>query len=269
MNKRLTERIICLSDEKTELLYLLGEEHRILGISCFSVRPSKALVEKTVISSFTGANIKKIIRLKPDLILGFSDLQADIIRDLIKAGLQVHVFNQRTIQEILNMVRMLGSMVGAHKKAEKLIAKMKNKMDRVWKKSEKESVRPKVYFEEWPDPLICGIGWVSELIGIAGGIDCFEPLARNSLARDRVIWDQTDVLKSKPDIVIGSWCGKRFRPEIINQRKDWDQIPAVRNGDIYEIKSSDILQPGAAALTDGLEQLYSIISIWRRKYYNR
>lgn len=259
------ERIICLSDETTEVLYLLGEENRITGISCFTVRPPEARKKKPIISSFTGANIKKIVQLKPDLILGFSDLQADIVKDLIKLGLQVHVFNQRTIQGILEMILMVGAMVGAHKKAEVLITKLEEQIEQVRKKNKTKSRKPIVYFEEWDGPFICGIGWVSELIDIGGGIDCFADLAKNSLARDRIILDQSEVPRRKPDIIIGSWCGKMFRPEKVKKRKGWEEIPAVRNGHIYEIRSSDILQPGPAALTSGLKQIHTIFLNWQLK----
>ncbi len=259
------EQIICLSDETTEVLYLLGEEDRIAGISCFTVRPPEARKVKPIISSFTGANIKKIVLLKPDLILGFSDLQADIVNTLIKLGLQVHVFNQRTVQGILEMILMVGSMVGSRKRAEALITELKNEVDRVRKNGKTKSRKPIVYFEEWDEPIICGIGWVSELIEIGGGMDCFAELAKHSLAQDRMIPDHSEVIRRKPDIIIGSWCGRKFRPERVKKRKGWEEIPAVRNGHIYEIRSSDILQPGPGALTDGLRQLHSIILNWRLK----
>jgi iron complex transport system substrate-binding protein len=255
-------RIVCLTEETTETLYLLGEQDRIVGISGFTVRPPQARKEKPKVSAFTSAKIEKILALEPDLVLGFSDLQADIARDLIRAGIAVHVFNQRTVTGIFDMIRMLGAMVGANGKTSTLIASLRDGITRIEQSTARLPRRPRVYFEEWDDPLITGIGWVSELIGIAGGEETFPELAGKKLARDRIIADQAEVARRAPDIIIGSWCGKKFQPAQVCTRPGWDAIPAVRNGHVYEIKSPDILQPGPAALTDGLRQLHAIVWKW-------
>lgn len=260
MKSQYPERIVCLTDETTEVLYLLGEEDRIAGISGFTVRPPRARKEKPKVSTFTSVNIDKILDLRPDIVFGFSDLQADIVKGLVGRGLQVHVFNQRSVEGIFNMIRMVGAMVGATKKSEILIRNLNNRINSIKRRTDKLIHRPLVYFEEWGEPLITGIGWVSELIEIAGGTDCFGHLAKNPLAKDRVIKNSGEVVQRRPDIIIGSWCGKRFRPDEIRKRKDWNTIPAVQDGHVYEIKSSDILQPGPAALTDGLDQLHKLIS---------
>jgi len=262
MNAKYPERIVCLSTETTEVLYLLEEQDRIVGISGYTVHPSRARKEKPKISAFTSARIDRILDLKPDLVLGFSDLQAPIAVDLVKRGVEVHIFNQRSIQGIINMILTLGSMVGALQKAQSLIQMLTKNIEKVRQEASKLSKHPKVYFEEWYDPLITGVGWVSELIEIAGGIDCFPELAVEPSAANRIIKNPGDVISRKPDIIIGSWCGKKFHPEVVCQRPGWDTIPAVRNGHVYEIKSAHILQPGPAALTDGLSQLHEIIIKW-------
>lgn len=255
------QRIVCLTDETTETLYLMGEEHRIVGISGFTVRPPQARKEKPKVSGFTSAKIDKIIALEPDLVLGFSNLQADIAAQLIRAGVEVHVFNQRTVAGIFEMIGKLGAMVGASAKSEALIAALRAGLDRIEREAAALPRRPRVYFEEWGDPLISGIGWVSELIRIAGGEDCFPELAREQSAKQRVVAPD-EVIRRAPDVIVGSWCGKRFPPEQVRARTGWDAIPAVRQGHVYEIKSCDILQPGPAALTDGVRQLYEIIRRW-------
>ena len=256
------ERIVCLTEESTETLYLLGEEDRIVGISGFTVRPPRARKEKPKVSAFTSAKIDRILALEPDLVLGFSDLQADIAAELIRCGITVLIFNHRSVQEILSMIRTLGGMVGAAKRADELVGAYENNIDRNLAQAAGRSRRPKVYFEEWDDPQISGIRWVSELITIAGGDDIFPELAVCPDGKSRIIADPDEVIGRAPDIIIGSWCGKKFRPEKVAAREGWDAIPAVQNGDIYEIKSAQILQPGPAALTDGLEQLQEIIATW-------
>lgn len=256
------QRIVCLTEETTEFLYLLGEQDRIVGISGYTVRPKIARQQKARVSAFTSANIDKILALEPDLVLGFSDLQAGIMTELVRAGLDVHVFNQRTVRGIFEMMAMLGGMIGAAQKADALIAGLQRGLADIARDAKRISRRPKVYFEEWNDPLISGIGWVSDLIGIAGGEDCFPELGRQRAAKARIIADPLEVVRRAPDIIIGSWCGKHFRPELVGARPGWGEIPAVRNGHVHEIKSADILQPGPAALTDGVRQLHAIICRW-------
>jgi len=260
--KLLPERIVCLTEETTETLYLLGEENRIVGISGFTVRPPRARKEKPKVSAFTSAKIDKILALEPDLVLGFSNLQADIARDLIKAGVTVHVFNHRSVDGILAMIRTLGVLVGAEDKALALIESLRAHMEAVRRSAEVLPIRPRVYFEEWDEPMISGILWVSELITLAGGENVFAELAAQPLAGSRIIHDSQEVIRRAPDIIVGSWCGKKFRPEQVTARADWEVIPAVRDGELHEIKSSDILQPGPAALTDGLGRLAGIIRRW-------
>ena len=249
-------RIVCLTEETTETLYLLGEEARIVGISGFSVRPPRARREKPRVSAFTSAKMDKILELRPDLVLGFSDLQADIAAELVRAGIEVHVFNHRSVEEILRMIVMLGAMVGRADEAVALAEKLVAGLDEVRAAAARLPRRPRVYFEEWDEPQISGIRWVSELVGIAGGDDCFPELAREPLGRNRIIANPLEVPRRAPDVILGSWCGKKFRPERVMARDGWAEVPAVRNGHLYEIKSSIILQPGPAALTDGLAELH-------------
>lgn len=256
------QRIVCLTEETTETLYLLGEQERIVGISGFTVRPPRARREKPRVSAFTSAKIDRILGLEPDLVLGFSDLQADIAADLVRAGVAVHVFNQRSVAGIFEMIRMLGAMVGAQEATRALLAHLRAGLEAIERAARALPRRPRVFFEEWDDPLISGIGWVSELVTLAGGEDCFPELAGRRLARDRIIAEPSEVIARAPDIVVGSWCGKRFRPERVRARPGWATIPAVRNGQLVEIKSCDILQPGPAALTDGVRQLHAIIARW-------
>jgi len=252
-------RIVCLTPETTESLYLLGEERRIVGISGFTTRPARARREKPRIAAFTSARIDKIVALDPDLVLAFSDLQADIVRAVVQAGIEVHVFNQRDIAGILQMVRTLGGMVNASEAAERLIERLTDNIDRVRESGTGLVRRPRVYFEEWDEPMICGIGWVSELIAIAGGEDCCADLAKARSAGGRVIADPSVVVERKPDIIIGSWCGKKFRPEKVRLRPGWNAIPAVAGDRLFEIKSAIILQPGPVALSDGLGALVQIV----------
>ena len=256
------QRIVCLTEETTETLYLLGEDWRIVGISGFTVRPPQARREKPKVSAFTSARIEKIIALRPDLVLGFSDLQADIAAELIRAGIEVHVFNHRSIAEILRMVRTLGGMIGCEGKAAVLVEQLQAGLAEVRERAAGFAQRPRVYFEEWDDPLISGIGWVSELVILAGGEECFPELAGQSLGRNRIIADRLEVPRRAPDIVLASWCGKKFRPQALAARPGWQDIPAVRDGYLREIKSSIILQPGPAALTDGVRAIQGVIAEW-------
>ena len=267
MNAQYPQRIVCLTEETTELLYILGEQERIVGISGYTVRPPKARKEKPKVSAFTSAKLDKITALEPDLVLGFSDLQADIAADLIRRGITVHVFNQRSVQEIFDMMLLLGSMIGATQKTDEFIDGLKQRIEEIQTKVRGFSTRPKIYFEEWNDPLISGIRWVSELIEIAGGQDCFPELAQKPLGKERIIADPQEVVERQPDIIVGSWCGKKFRPEQVKARPNWQQVPAVANGLLYEIKSAEILQPGPAALTDGLSRLHQIVMDWHRGQY--
>ena len=256
------QRIVCLTEEPTEVLYALGEAHRIVGISGFTVRPPRARKEKPKVSAFTSAKIGEILKLEPDLAIGFSDIQADIARDLIKAGVEVWISNHRSVEGILAYIRRLGAMVGAYEKAEAYARRAEAHIAEVRVAAAQLPRRPKVYFEEWDEPIITGIRWVAELIGIAGGEDAFPELARESLAKQRILADGAEVVRRAPDIIMGSWCGKRFRPEKVAARPGWDAIPAVRAGELHEVKSPIILQPGPAALFDGLDELHRIIAAW-------
>jgi iron complex transport system substrate-binding protein len=256
------ERIVCLTEETTETLYLLGEDWRIVGISGFTVRPARARREKPRVSAFTSARTERIIALKPDLVLGFSDLQADIAAQLVRAGLEVHVFNHRSIAEILRMIRTLGGMIGCEAKARSLTEQLEAGLAAVRDRAAQFTRRPRVYFEEWDDPLISGIRWVSELVTLAGGEECFPELAGEALGKNRIIADPAEVPRRAPDIVLGSWCGKKFRPASLAARPGWAAIPAVRSGYVREIKSSLILQPGPAALTDGVAAIQAVIAQW-------
>lgn len=244
------------------MLYILGEQHRIVGITGFTMRPPEARKEKPKVSAFTSANIEEIVALKPDLVLGFSDIQADIAASLIKLGINVHIYNQRSIKEILEMIVQLGTMVGAHEKALEWVKAFEYKKSELSQKVAKYKVRPKVYFEEWFDPIITGIQWVSELIELAGGEECFPENARQSLAKNRILATPEPVVARQPDIILASWCGRKFKPKKMLSRPGWNTIPAVINKQVFELKSEDILQPGPAALTDGLDQLVEIIENW-------
>jgi iron complex transport system substrate-binding protein len=256
------QRIVCLTEEPTEVLYALGEDRRIVGISGFTVRPPRARKEKPKVSAFISAKIGEILKLEPDLAIGFSDIQADIARELIKAGVEVWISNHRSVDGILAYIRRLGAMVGAHEKAEAYAQRAEQHIADIRAAVARLPRRPKVYFEEWDEPIITGIRWVAEIIGIAGGDDCFPELAREPLAKQRILPNGDEVMRRAPDIILGSWCGKRFRPERVAARPGWDTIPAVRNGDLYEIKSPIILQPGPAALFDGLDEIHRIITEW-------
>ena len=256
------ERIVCLTEETTETLYLLGEEQRIVGISGFTVRPPRARREKPRVSAFTSAKIDRIIALKPDLVLGFSDLQADIAASLIRAGIEVHIFNHRSVAEILRTVRVLGGLIGCEARARALADELDRGVQTVRASAAQLLRRPRVYFEEWDDPPISAIQWVSELVEIAGGDNCFRELAAQSLGKDRIIADPLEIVRRAPDIIFGSWCGKKFQPERVAARPGWQDVPAVRDQELHEVKSSIILQPGPAALTDGLQALHAVIARW-------
>ncbi|MEJ0024444.1 MAG: cobalamin-binding protein [Rhizomicrobium sp.] len=249
-------RLVCLTEETVETLYLMGEQDRIVGVTGYAVRPPQVRKEKPRIAAFTSANIAKIVELRPDLVLAFSDLQADILAALARAGLAVHLFNQRDIAGILAMVRTLGALVGAPEKGEALAGRLEREVDAI--RASARGPRPRVYFEEWDDPLITGIGWVSELIEVAGGIDCFGHLRGHQAAKDRIV-SADDVIAARPDVIVASWCGKKVSAEKIRGRRGWQTIPAVTADRIVEIKSPLILQPGPAALTDGLAALRAAI----------
>ena len=253
------ERIVCLTEETVETLYLLGEQDRIVGVSGYCVRPPEARRDKPRVSAFTSANIPKILELKPDLVLSFSDLQADIVAALIRQGVPVHAFNQRSIAEIFDMIRMLGALVGAADRADELADDLATGLAAARRRAARLPRRPRVYFEEWDNPMISGIAWVSELIEVAGGVDIFADHAGRKSAKDRIVTAE-EVVARKPDIIIGSWCGKKFRPEKVSARPGFEQTMAVQNNALHEIKSPLILQPGPAALTAGLAEIWRIIS---------
>lgn len=257
----LPERIICLTTETVEVLYMLGEQDRVIGISGYTTRPEIARKEKPKVSAFTTAKIDKILALKPDLVLGFSNLQADIAAELIKAGIEVHVFNQRSIDDILRMILTTGRLVGATQRATHIVKDLTIQMTEARQIGKTLPHKPSVYFEEWNDPMMCSIRWAAELIDIAGGKDCFPELSQFHSARERVV-TPAQVLARMPDIIIGSWCGKKFQPEEIVVREGWHAIPAVKNNMVFEIKSADILQPGPSVFTYGLKQLETIFQQW-------
>ena len=262
------QRIVCLTEETTEWLYLLGEEARIAGISGYTVRPPRARQEKPKVSAFLSAKIDKILALQPDCVFGFSDLQADIAAQLIRHGVQVTVFNQRSVAEIFAMMYQVAAMVGQAEQGLQRIAAMQAHIDQIRAQVNALQAagarRPRVYFEEWDEPHISAIRWVSELMGIAGGDDVFPELAQQGLGKNRIIADSAEVLRRDPDIIFGSWCGKKFRPHLVAQRPGWDAMAAVRSGQLHEIKSPLILQPGPAALTEGLDALHAVCADWMR-----
>jgi iron complex transport system substrate-binding protein len=260
------QRIVCLTEETTEWLYLLGEERRLVGISGYTVRPRRAREEKPKVSAFLSAKIDKILALKPDCVFGFSDLQADIAAVLIRHGIQVTVFNQRSVAEIFSMLYQVAAMVGKVDLGLQLIADMQKKLLQIKEQTSQLKRRPKVFFEEWDTPNMSCIAWVSELIGVAGGDDCFAELAAKPMGKDRIIADPLEIVKRQPDIIMGSWCGKKFRPENVASREGWENVPAVKNKQLFEIRSPDILQPGPAALTDGVAHMHKIIMAWGAVY---
>ena len=256
------QRIVCLTEEPTETLYALGEQHRIVGISGFTVRPPIARKEKPKVSAFTSAKIGEILKLQPDFVIGFSDIQADIAAELIRHGIEVWISNHRSVEGILDYIRRLGALVGAADKAHAYADGLQRGLATIEREAAALPRRPKVYFEEWDEPPITGIRWVAELVRIAGGDDLFPEMAAQSLAKYRILADASEVVRRAPDIILGSWCGKKFRPGKVAARAGWDVIPAVRDGELHEIKSPLILQPGPAALTDGVREMARIIQAW-------
>ena len=261
MNNFPPQRIVCLTEETVELLYLLGEEDKIVGVTGYAVRPKIVRKQKPRISSFKSANIQKIIELKPDIILAFSDIQSEIVANLVKKGQSVLCFNQRDIEGIFNMIQTICNLLDIKQKGINLISKLKKNIYQIKNKYSNYN-KLKVYFEEWNDPLITGLKWVSELINIAGGEDIFYKKSLNELAKDRIISEE-EVIKENPDIIIGSWCGKKVNFDQIRNRRGWNKINAIKYDKIYEIKSPLILQPGPAALTDGLDEIVKILNISR------
>mgnify|MGYP000878045624 FL=1 len=255
-------RIVCLTEEPTEVLYALGEQERIVGISGFTVRPAIARKQKPKVSAFTSAKIDEILKLKPDFVVGFSDIQADIAAALIRHGVEVWISNHRSVAGILDYIRRLGALVGAADKANAYADALQRGLDAIEREATASPRRPKVYFEEWDEPPITGIRWVAELIRIAGGDDIFPERALEPLAKARILEDADEVIRRAPDIILGSWCGKKFRPEKVAARPGWGAIPAVRDGQLFEIKSPIILQPGPAALTDGVAEIARIVRNW-------
>ncbi len=260
------QRIVCLTEETTEWLYLLGQEWRIVGISGYTVRPARARQEKPKVSAFLSAKIDKILALEPDCVLGFSDLQADIASQLIRLGIPVTVFNQRSVADIFAMMAQLARMVDCAQQGDAIMARMRLDLLALEAAAAQLPRRPKVYFEEWDEPNMSAIAWVSELIGIAGGDDCFAELAAQPLGKGRIIADPLEIVRRNPDMIFGSWCGKKFRPEKVAARAGWEQVHAVRDAQLIEIKSPDILQPGPAALTDGVAQIHRHILSWGQRY---
>jgi len=260
------QRIVCLTEETTEWLYLLGQEARIVGISGYTVRPRRAREEKPRVSAFLSAKIDRILALEPDCVFGFSDLQADIASALIRHGVQVTVFNQRSVDEIFAMLYQVAAMVGQAQHGLELLQAMRERLQQIEAAGRALPRRPRVFFEEWDEPHISAIRWVSQLVGIAGGDDIFPELAMQSLGKDRIIADGGEIVRRNPDIIIGSWCGKKFRAEKVAARAGWQDVNAVRHGQLFEIKSADILQPGPAALTDGVAQLYRIMVDWAKHH---
>jgi iron complex transport system substrate-binding protein len=261
------QRIVCLTEETVETLYLLGEEKRIVGVSGYAVRPPQVRREKPRVSAFISADFEKIIALEPDLVLTFSDLQANIAAELIRRNIAVHAFNQRDVAGIFAMIRTLGALVGASEKAEALAVSLQARLDAARARAKTLPRRPRVYFEEWDEPMISGLKWVSELIEAAGGIEVFPEMAANKNAKDRIVMPDA-VIAAAPDIIIGSWCGKKFVPAKVRARPGFGAIPAVRDNELHEIKSPLILQPGPAALTDGLDQLVRIVGDWASRVSN-
>ena len=259
---RLPQRIVCLTTETVEVLYAIGEEDRIVGISGYTVHPPRARKEKPKVFTFTSGDINKILAVQPDLVFSFSNLQADIACELINAGVPVHAFNQRSVDDILAMIETVGRLVGAEAKALELVTGLEELIKDTQAAAAALPRRPKVYFEEWDDPPISGIRWVSEMIGIAGGDDIFSEAATRQSAKERIIADPLEIARRAPDIVIGSWCGKKFRPEKVAARQGWTDVPAIAGGQLHEIKSAVILNPGPVAIREGLPALARLIQSW-------
>ncbi|MCF7222500.1 cobalamin-binding protein [Marilutibacter chinensis] len=258
-------RIVCLTEEPTETLYALGEQDRIVGISGFTVRPAIARKEKPKVSAFTSAKIGEILKLRPDFVIGFSDIQADIAAELVRHGIEVWISNHRSVDGILDYIRRLGALVGAGERANAWAGELRRGLETIAAEAATLPRRPRVYFEEWDEPPITGIAWVAELVRIAGGDDIFPERAAEPLAKQRILEDPREVVARAPDIIVGSWCGKKFQPGKVAARPGWDAIPAVRDGELHEIKSPLILQPGPAALTDGVRALAAIVQRWAER----
>lgn len=256
------KRIACLSTESVETLYALGAEECIAGISGFTVRPARARKEKPKISGFSSGKLERILAVQPDLVIGFSDLQADLCRDLARAGVEVHLFNQRSIAGIFRMIATLASFVQKEESGRRLATQLQETVDFVCAQAARWECRPTIYVEEWNEPLMSGIGWIGEVIGLAGGVDAFPDLSIHPSARQRIIADPMEVVRRAPDIIIGSWCGKKFQPESVKTRLGWNEIPAVHNNMVFEIKSPDILSPGPSVITHGLVQVAALIARW-------
>ena len=259
------QRIVCLTEETTEWLYLLGQAHRIVGISGYTVRPPQARREKPKVSAFLTAKIDNILALEPDAVFGFSDLQADIASQLVRAGVQVTVFNQRSIEQIYAMLAQVAAMVGCADAGLAWINERQQALEAM-RRASLGLLRPRVFFEEWDEPLISAILWVSQLLEIAGADDCFAELAQRPLGKDRIVADAQEVVRRAPHMIVGSWCGKKFRAERVAARPGWGAVPAVRDGELHEIKSSVILQPGPAALTEGVAQMRRLIERWQQRH---
>ena len=259
-------RIVCLTEEPTEVLYALGEQDRIVGISGFTVRPPVARREKPKVSAFTSAKIGAILELEPDFVVGFSDIQADIAAALVREGVEVWISNHRSVEGILDYVRRLGALVGAGARADAYAESLREGLAEIEAGAARLPSRPKVYFEEWDDPPITGIRWVAELVRIAGGDDIFPERAVEPLAKGRILEDASEVVRRAPDIILGSWCGKKFQPGKVAARPGWDTVPAVRDGELHEVKSPVILQPGPAALTDGVADIARIVRDWAARH---
>ena len=269
MLKYPVERVICLSEETVEIIYLLGKEEKIVGVTGYAIRPKIVRSQKPRISSFISAKVDKILKLHPDIVLTLSDVQADLSKELISAGLNVLCFNQREIKEIYSMINIIGSLLCCSDEAKNLVSTLKENLSKITIRSSKNKRKPKIFFEEWDDPIITGIRWVSELIKIGGGIDIFDTKSRNFKSIDRVVNPQ-EIVDNNPDIIIASWCGKKINTDKIRNREKWHEINAIKNNHIYEIKSPLILQPGPAALTEGIKEIEKIISFWQndKKYKN-
>jgi iron complex transport system substrate-binding protein len=264
-NDRYPKRIVCLTEEPTETLYLLGEGERVVGITQYTVRPPEAKKEKPIVSAFVNAGIDEIVKLQPDLVIGFSDIQANIAKELISKGLPVWITNHRSVQGIFEFVIQLGSLVGKGKEAEQFVQERIARMEEINREVGTWERRPKVYFEEWNKPMISGIQWVSELVEMAGGIESFPENAKEPLAKNRIIENADDVVDRNPDIILASWCGKPFKKERMLSRENWDEIEAIKLDNIHEIDSAIILQPGPAAITDGLEELHRLFREWANR----
>ncbi len=260
------QRVVCLSTEAVEVMYALGLEELIVGISGYTTRPARARVEKTKVSGFSSAKIDRIMAVNPDVVIAYSNMQAEMCRELIAAGVEVHAYNQHTLEGILRMIISLAQLFDKKEQGATLVQELRAQIASVAQQSQQWTRRPRVYFEEWDEPMMTGIAWVSELISVAGGDDIFADIAHHRHGRQRIIADASEIVRRAPDIIIGSWCGKKFRAESVQAREAWSSIPAVKNNRLYEIKSPDILSPGPAAIREGLLQLQKIVSDWQAQF---